>query len=132
MISSIKILSFTRLSCRFSKNFFPVETSLKQTGWFVGCMPFFIISLALSCFEPRIRFVNNIESAFTTNYLAIWMAVFQSFNRRNNFHQSIKCQIRSKSQDHCYLKKQPWLDLFRHNQTCIFVTLLLKISHDYR
>ena len=57
------------------RNFFPVDTSTKQTGLRVGWMSFFT-KLTLSCLKPRIGFVNYIKATFSPNHLAIGMTIF--------------------------------------------------------
>ena len=61
------------------KNFFPVETSTKQTGLRVGCISFFT-KLTLSCLKPRVGFVDYIEATFSPDYLTVRVTIFQSFN----------------------------------------------------
>jgi len=44
------------------------------------------MSLALSRFETGVCFVDDIDAPFATHHLTIWVAIFERFNGRYDFH----------------------------------------------
>ena len=71
-------------------NFFPLDTSTKQTGLETGCMSFFT-KLSLSCLEARVGFVDYVQPAASANYLAVRVSVLESFDGGYNFHKEPIC-----------------------------------------
>jgi hypothetical protein len=64
--------------------------------------------LALTDFATRLHLVDDVNAATATHDLAVAIAVFQSFQRVNDFHRtSILIQIRKMKPDHSGAR--PWL-----------------------
>ena len=82
---------FLEVTVERVRNFFPDDTSTKQTGWVFGWVSVFTdlkrwVGLSLSRFETGIGFANNVNTALAADYLAVRMPFLQGFNGCNNFH----------------------------------------------
>ena len=70
---------FLEVTVERVRNFFPDETSTKQTGWDVGWISAFTDLnkrwLSLARFEAGIGFANYINTAFAADNLAVRMPV---------------------------------------------------------